>query len=237
MAQTIEEVLRQRSPGRIATSSAAWRRSAALPPEDGIAAFNRLYLEVTRGVLGSLQPGRFQDGRFLRWLDVVFANLYFEALRALSSGRAGAARVGAARRGAREAGHRCPLQFALAGMNAHINRDLPVALVDTCRSLRIELRRPGPQYDDFCRVNDLLEEAQGGSRASSPGRDAARSTRRSAARTTCSRCGTCERPARQPGRTARCCGRCAASRTFNAVPARARPDRRLRRPRAAPAPF
>ena len=28
-----------------------------------------------------------------------------------------------------------PIQFALAGMNAHINRDLPLALVETCDEL------------------------------------------------------------------------------------------------------
>lgn len=161
MAATLEDVLRQRSPGRIADVVARMEAiQAALPPQDGVAAFNRLYLEVTRGVLGSLQPGRFQDGRFLRWLDVVFANLYFEALRTLVLRTGPAPRAWAPLVEARAKQGVLPLQFALAGMNAHINRDLPVALVDTCRSLRTELRRPSPQYDDFCRVNDLLEEAQ-----------------------------------------------------------------------------
>jgi hypothetical protein len=161
VAPTLEDVLRQRSPGRIVDVVARMEAiQAALPPEDGVAAFNRLYLEVTRGVLGSLRPGHFRDGRFLRWLDVVFANLYFEALRALVLRTGPAPRAWAPLLESRAKPGVLPLQFALAGMNAHINRDLPVALVDTCRSLRLELRRPSPQYDDFCRVNELLEEAQ-----------------------------------------------------------------------------
>ena len=218
MATTFEEVLRRRSPGRIVDVVARLEAIGdALPPQDGVAAFNRLYLEVTRGVLGSLQPGRFQDGRFLRWLDVVFANLYFEALRAFFLRTGPAPRAWAPLVEQRAKPGILPLQFAFAGMNAHINRDLPVAIVDTCRSLRTELRRPSPQYDDFCRVNDLLEEAQerikdvfarGAVRTSTP---------RSAARTTCSRCGKCARPARPRGRMPRCCGPCADFRTSSAA--------------------
>ena len=45
-------------------------------------------------------------------------------------------------------------------MNAHINRDLPVALVDTCRALRLEPRRRSAQHHDFIRVNRILAEAE-----------------------------------------------------------------------------
>ena len=31
--------------------------------------------------------------------------------------------------------HIAPMQFALAGMNAHINHDLPMAVVKTCEDL------------------------------------------------------------------------------------------------------
>jgi Family of unknown function (DUF5995) len=31
-----------------------------------------------------------------------------------------------------------PAQFALAGMNAHINHDLPLAMVSTCMALAID---------------------------------------------------------------------------------------------------
>jgi Family of unknown function (DUF5995) len=34
-----------------------------------------------------------------------------------------------------------PLQFAVGGMTAHINRDLPLVLVQMCEELGIELAR------------------------------------------------------------------------------------------------
>lgn len=45
-------------------------------------------------------------------------------------------------------------------MNAHINRDLPIALVRTFRAHGIEPRRASPQRRDFRRVNRLLAETE-----------------------------------------------------------------------------
>ena len=45
-------------------------------------------------------------------------------------------------------------------MNAHINRDLPVALVTTCRELGLDLREESPEHADFERVNELLTEVE-----------------------------------------------------------------------------
>ena len=53
-----------------------------------------------------------------------------------------------------------PLQFALAGMNAHINRDLPVALVATCRELGIELRDGSPEQADYVQVNACSQSSR-----------------------------------------------------------------------------
>ncbi|MFD8818186.1 DUF5995 family protein, partial [Streptomyces sp. NPDC059627] len=46
-----------------------------------------------------------------------------------------------------------PLQFALAGINAHIGHDLALAVVDACRSLGCE---PADLEDEFDHVGDLL---------------------------------------------------------------------------------
>jgi hypothetical protein len=54
-----------------------------------------------------------------------------------------------------------PLQFALAGMNAHINRDLPVALVNTCRELGVGLGDESREHADFERVDSLLAKVEG----------------------------------------------------------------------------
>ena len=45
-------------------------------------------------------------------------------------------------------------------MNAHINRDLPVALVATWQERGLELRDPSPQHDDYQKVNVLLAQTE-----------------------------------------------------------------------------
>ena len=55
---------------------------AALPAADGLACFNRMYLEVTKQVQAEVTPGLFAEPPFCRRLDVVFANLYFAAVDA-----------------------------------------------------------------------------------------------------------------------------------------------------------
>jgi hypothetical protein len=49
-----------------------------------------------------------------------------------------------------------PLRLALAGMNAHINRDLAVALDTTVNRLGGALYRNSPRCRDFLAINDIL---------------------------------------------------------------------------------
>jgi hypothetical protein len=53
--------------------------AAALPAADGLACFNRMYLDVTRQVNSQLGQGFYADPAFMTQLDVAFANLYFAA--------------------------------------------------------------------------------------------------------------------------------------------------------------
>jgi len=129
---------------------------AALPPTDGVACFNKLYLAVTTDVrTAELGGGTFADVPFLSALDVAFGNLYFAALAALEKG-APVPRAWAPLFAARDRGDIAPLQFALCGMNAHINRDLPVGLVSTFTGLGQTMARPSLQANDFDKVNDVL---------------------------------------------------------------------------------
>ena len=121
---------------------------------DGVSSFARLYLAVTQGVEANLASATFRDTAFLTRLDVVFASLFFHALDAPASAPRAWVPLFQARSNRRIA----PLQFALAGINAHINRDLPVALVSTCTELRIELRIDSPEHADFEAVNALLAQ-------------------------------------------------------------------------------
>jgi len=133
---------------------------AAAPRSNGVACFARLYREVTEGVNARLVEQRFADARFLEHLDLCFASLFFAAFDAFEREPASVPAAWAplflqqTRRGI------APLQFALAGMNAHINRDLPVALVTTCGELGLDLREGSPEHADFERVNVLLGQVE-----------------------------------------------------------------------------
>jgi uncharacterized protein DUF5995 len=132
--------------------------SAALPAADGLACFNRMYLDVTKQVDASLTQGFFADPAFMTQLDVTFANLYFAAADTVSdpSGVPLAWRPLVERRSA--AGIE-PIQFALAGMNAHINHDLPLAVVSTCAALGTA-PDAGPHFADYQKVDTLLDAAE-----------------------------------------------------------------------------
>jgi len=131
-----------------------------LPAADGVSCFLRLYLAVTEGVEQKLAGMTFADPRFLARLDVVFADLFFAAFDAGRDPPGHRPRAWVPLFELRERRGVAPLQFALAGMNAHINRDLPVALVATCSELGISPTEGSPQHADFLRVNAVLSSVE-----------------------------------------------------------------------------
>jgi hypothetical protein len=131
---------------------------AAVPAADGLACFNRMYLGVTRQVNSQLEEGFYADPAFMTHLDVAFADLYFGAVDATSD----PAGVPLAWRPLVEQRANTgiePIQFALAGMNAHINHDLPLALVATCTALATS-PDAGAHYADYQKVDQLLDAAE-----------------------------------------------------------------------------
>jgi hypothetical protein len=130
------------------------------PRADWVACFARLYRQVTEVVNAELASQTFEDSRFLERLDVCFAGLFFTALDAFERDRASAPSAWVPLFEQRSRRGITPLQFALAGMNAHINRDLPVALVTTCQELGLELQDGSPERADFERVNVLLAQVE-----------------------------------------------------------------------------
>lgn len=125
---------------------------AALPARDGVAVFNRVYLAVTEAVDRRIDAGRFPDARAAITLDVRFAERYLAAVDAVAGERRPPACWRPLFAFRHHPGVR-PLQFALAGINAHIGHDLALAVVDTCRTLTCE---PADLEDEFDQVGDLL---------------------------------------------------------------------------------
>jgi hypothetical protein len=125
---------------------------------DGVGWFNMVYQRVTEAVRDRLGSGFFSDDGFVEQFDIVFAGRYFAAIDADAAGR----RVSAAWRPlfAQRADRRVhPVQFVLAGMNAHINHDLALAVVDTCAAAHTH-PLAGTIPDDYRKINEVLEEIE-----------------------------------------------------------------------------
>ncbi|MFF2077833.1 DUF5995 family protein [Kitasatospora sp. NPDC058162] len=134
-----------------------------LDPHDGVACFNRVYLKVTKMVKEHVTEGTFKDGPFLERMDVIFAGHYLKNVDAAKAGRP----VDMPWQQLFEARDNriiWPIQFALAGMNAHINHDLALAVVETCKERGTAPEIP-PVHEDFEKVNDLLASVEAEIRA------------------------------------------------------------------------
>jgi hypothetical protein len=132
---------------------------AALPPDDGVACFNRMYLDVTEGVDREVHKGTFGDPDFVARLDVVFANLYFAAVDSLSGTPSDMPAAWQPLLVDRGDARIEPIQFALAGMNTHINHDLPIAVVSTCADLATA-PTDGCHHSDYQKIDALLDAAE-----------------------------------------------------------------------------
>jgi len=124
---------------------------------DGVACFSFLYHRITNRVQEGINAGRFADVQFVKLLDVVFANRYLAALRASvlePDAVPDAWSVLFERRSHRRI---TPLQFAAAGVNAHVNFDLAVAVVDTCSQLASE-PNAGTKHQSYQEIDKIFAE-------------------------------------------------------------------------------
>ena len=138
-----------------AGSPAARRDRPPLP--DGVACFNGMYLQVTEAVRDELPA--FESPAFVERLDVLFAEFYFQAYEAAAA-QAWVSKAWAPLFDRRDERGILALQFAIAGMNAHINNDLAHALVLTWSELGLEPERDSPEFRDYLKVNAILEAVE-----------------------------------------------------------------------------
>jgi hypothetical protein len=123
---------------------------------DGLKWFNWLYLQATQAVETRVAAGGFTDPAWLSELDVQFAGLYFSALKSSLSGQTtpGCWQV---LFDSRDQSAIARIQFALAGINAHINHDLPEAIVATCEVTGTTPDYGGTHYTDYTALNSTLD--------------------------------------------------------------------------------
>ena len=123
---------------------------------DGLKWFNQLYREVTQSVASQVNTSSFHDPQWLAELDVQFGRLYFGALHGQLTGGScpGCWDVFFAVRNNPQIAR---IQFALAGINAHINRDLAAAITATCAARNTVPRHGTPQFADYTAINPTLD--------------------------------------------------------------------------------
>ena len=131
--------------------------NAVLPDTDGLKWFNWLYLAVTRAVDSNIETGTWHNPAWLTQLDVVFARLYLNALRQYLTPGESAPKCWMVLFESRNDARLARIQFALAGINAHIDHDLSMAVVETCRQFGITPTHLSAEYLDYCQVNDVLD--------------------------------------------------------------------------------
>src|SRR5918912_1079065 len=102
-------------------------------------------------------------------LNVAFAEAYFTALAAAGDGPQPPAgypfhawKPLLEARGEREI---APIQFALAGMNAHINHDLAVGICAVCVERDVEPAVDSAEHTDYEAVNGLIAETEAETKA------------------------------------------------------------------------
>jgi hypothetical protein len=132
---------------------------AACADGDGLKWFNGLYLQVTHAVEAQVNAAGFINPAWVAALDVRFARFYLGAIQsALSGGTQGKAPgCWQAVFDRRNQTAIARIQFAMAGMNAHINHDLPQAVLDICQTTAVPPQHGTAPYDDFTALNTTLD--------------------------------------------------------------------------------
>ncbi len=114
--------------------------------------FPAVYRATTARVLAGIQKGSFADGARMGRFVTEFANRYLAALEAVPVGGVGGpARAWQVAFDAAARPHTMILQHVLVGMNAHINYDLPLAVIAAADGGNISALKP-----DFEAINDIL---------------------------------------------------------------------------------
>jgi hypothetical protein len=125
---------------------------------DRRAIFLHCYMLMTRNMLAAIESGEFHDPDWVRPLLHRFSDYYFDALEAYESQNPNTPKVWQRAHDASQEEKVAVLQHLLLGVNAHINYDLVLTLVEMLETewdaLDESMRKW--RYADHCHVNAII---------------------------------------------------------------------------------
>ncbi len=140
---------------RMQSLAQQWEASA-----DSRAIFLNCYCVMTQNMIAAADRREFDDPAWVNHLLRRFADYYFIALDTYEQNPEAAPAVWRATHRAAALPRVLPIQKLLMGVNAHINYDLVLALVDLLEPEwnRLGQERRASRYADHCRVNDIISQ-------------------------------------------------------------------------------
>lgn len=127
-----------------------------LPEGDGVRWFVTVHKAMSETVAHDITTKAFLNPTLLEQLDIHLCTFFFDAVAADARGETKEIRH--SWRPLFERRHDTgiePVQFAMAGINAHIATDLARAVRVTCQMAEMEVDRDTDLYRDYVRINDL----------------------------------------------------------------------------------
>jgi Family of unknown function (DUF5995) len=138
-------------------------RHQPLKTHDGLACFDFLYIKITENVLRCVDATEldaddphFNDREFMAVFDVAFADRFLNGI-GMGERQTWQPKSWKVLLDRREDPNISPLVFAVAGVNAHVNFDLPFAVVTACMEMGRELDS-GTNHDDYQMINQIFAE-------------------------------------------------------------------------------
>jgi hypothetical protein len=129
----------------------------SMDPGDVRSYFLATYLRTTRAVRSDLTGGGFVDPEWAERWDVAFADLYLDAVEQWDASRTAPGPWSVAFEAARGGPRLPPVRHVLLGMNAHINFDLPQALLAVVTDGEFEDPAVlGRREADHARIDEIL---------------------------------------------------------------------------------
>lgn len=127
---------------------------------DRRAIFLNCYLLMTQNMLAAIDNGEFNDSVWMRTFLHRFADYYFEALQAYEADNPATPLIWRLAHNAAREPETLVLQNLFLGVNAHINYDLVLTLVDMLEpewpQLATDQREQ--RYGDHCHVNEIISQ-------------------------------------------------------------------------------